>query len=73
MPHTSTKIKAHPGNQYFSSPLTAAKGDIGDISILTNFHFNSDKLHQEDITRFPSIGGNRKICHWCRRSLTHRD
>ena len=33
---------AHPGNQYFLTPLTVAKGDIGSISLLTDFNFNKN-------------------------------
>ena len=47
------KHKAHPGNKYYLPPVTEARGEIGYISILTDFHFNEEVLYKEEITRFP--------------------
>ena len=49
----------------FVPPLTAAKGEkVGDISLLTDFHFNEKVLYQEASMEFPDVGGNEKLGWW---------
>ena len=56
--------KSYPGIKYLLPPLTAAKGDIGDISIRTDCNFNERTLYTEASTGFPDRWGNEKLGHW---------
>ena len=50
--------RANKSNEYNLPPLTAAKGGIGDITLLTTFCFNYDVLYQEYTPKSPKEGGN---------------
>ena len=39
-------------------PITLEKGGVGDITLLTEFHFNEDILYQEYDYKYPKEGGN---------------
>ena len=38
--------KAYTGNKYYLTPNIQSKGEVGDISLLTNFNFNEEVLYQ---------------------------
>jgi len=65
--------RANCRNEDNIPPLTKAKGEIGDIMLLTEFRFNEDILYQDYSYKFPVEGGNEKPCKWYGRALNHRD
>lgn len=65
--------RANSSNEDNIPPLTKAKGEIGDITLLTEFQFNEDILYQDYNYKFPVEGGNEKPGKWYGRALNHGD
>ena len=61
MQHTSDLHNhcANQSNEYNLLPLTLAKGEFGDITLLTEFHFNEYILYQEYDYKYTEEGGMR--------------
>ena len=65
--------RANCSNEDNIPPLTKAKEEIGDITLLTEFCFNEDILYQDYNHKFPVEGGNEKPGKWYGRALNHGD
>ena len=56
--------RAHNNNDDFLPPLQLALGEVGDISLLTEYLFNDPIMYQDITSRFPEAGGNEKLGRW---------
>ena len=65
--------KANAANENMVPPITRAKGEIGDITLLTEFYFNEPVLYQQYDAKFPTEGGNEKLGRWYGRALDYGD
>ena len=70
MQHTSDLHNhcANQSNEYNLLPLTLAKGEFGDITLLTEFHFNEYILYQEYDYKYTEEGGNESLGKWYGRA-----
>ena len=75
MEHTADihNHRANKKNDGHLPSMTAAKGEIGDITLLTEFLFNEEVLYQEYDYKFPEQGGNEKKGYWYGRAPNHGD
>ena len=60
--------KARVNNPISIPPITDAFGEVGDITLLTTFHFNEDIYYQNYAYQFPDNGGNKRPGKWLGRA-----
>ena len=75
MQHTAD-LHSHCANQENEDnlpPPTLEKVEVGDITLLTEFHFNEDILYQEYDYKYHEKGGNDSLGQWYGRALNHDD
>ena len=67
-------VDLHDHKAWLNNPIslphiTDAFGEVGDITLLTTFHFNEDVYYQNYAYQFPDSGGNERPGKWLGRAI----
>ena len=60
--------KSRVNNPISIPPITDAFGEVGDITLLTTFHFNEEIYYQNYAYQFPDVGGKERPGKWLGRA-----